>query len=332
MTTLGATAEEARATLQQLRQSLWLDDQTRALFVEWTVYNANTNLFCVVTFTLEMPGTGGFYKYPYIQSVRLYRYTANFQMFIMAVEIIFLLYIFYYSYVEVSKYRQQRAEYFHCIWNWVEITSILICLSLVSVYIYRDVVTKRLKLERSWDEFISFHLAANVDDAFAYLFGFLVIISTVKFLHLLRLNPRMYLLTTVMSKSCLELIAFTILTAVYMCSYTVLVNLFFGPHLHNYHTYKMAFSSLFNLLLGTFDHKELMIVNRFVAPVIIISYEVIALYLYMNLFIAALNLAMTDVRRNPVYSEDGKLGLLLIDKMLSLLGIDNRTLQKHLNR
>ncbi|XP_072051916.1 polycystin-1-like protein 2 [Amphiura filiformis] len=331
MANLGATSEEALQILNQLRESRWLDDLTRALFVEWTVYNANTNLFCVVTFTLEMPETGGFFKYPYIQSVRLYRSVASFHLFMFVIEFIFLLYVFYYTYVEISKYRQQRRQYFRCIWNWVEFTSIILCYSIISVYIYRFVVMKRLNTSHSWEKFVSFHQAASVADAFIYLFAFLVIISTVKILHLLRLNPRMYLLTTVISQSATELVAFSILVLAYLCSFTVLANLFFGAHLYNYHSYKMAFVNLFNFLLGSFNHKELLDVNRYAAPIIVITYEAFALYLFMNLFISALSVAMTNVRRKPVYSEDGKLGLLLIDKLLSLLGIDNKKLQKHLN-
>ncbi|XP_072050225.1 polycystin-1-like protein 2 [Amphiura filiformis] len=330
MAHLNATPKEALQMLNQLRESSWLDELTRALFVEWTVYNANTNLFCVVTFTLEMPGTGDFIKYPFIQSVRLYRSVANFHLFMFVIELIFLIYVLYYTYVEISNFRQQGRKYFKCVWNWVEFTSIMLCYSIISVYIYRFVVMKRLDTSHSWDEFVSFQHAANVANAFIYLFAFLVIISTIKFLHLMRLNPRMYLLTTAMSLSAAELVAFSILLFMYLCSFTVLANLLFGSYLYNYYNYKQAFASLFNVLLGDIEYEELLDVNGYVAPIIVLTYQAIATYLFVNLFIAALNEAMIQVRRNPVYSEDGKLGLLLIDTLLSLLGFDNRSLQKHL--
>lgn len=44
--------------LQYLFDNRWLDTLTRALFVEFTVYNANVNLFCCVTLTLETSGLG----------------------------------------------------------------------------------------------------------------------------------------------------------------------------------------------------------------------------------------------------------------------------------
>ncbi|EGV94032.1 Polycystic kidney disease protein 1-like 2 [Cricetulus griseus] len=44
--------------LQYLFDNSWLDTLTRAVFVEFTVYNANVNLFCIVTLTLENSGLG----------------------------------------------------------------------------------------------------------------------------------------------------------------------------------------------------------------------------------------------------------------------------------
>lgn len=45
-------------TLEYLFRNKWLDDYTRAIFVEFTVYNANVNLFCIVTLLLETAAVG----------------------------------------------------------------------------------------------------------------------------------------------------------------------------------------------------------------------------------------------------------------------------------
>lgn len=44
--------------LQYLYDNTWLDVYTRAIFVEFTVYNANVNLFCIVTLMLESTAVG----------------------------------------------------------------------------------------------------------------------------------------------------------------------------------------------------------------------------------------------------------------------------------
>lgn len=44
--------------LQYLYDNKWIDVYTQAVFVEFTVYNANVNLFCIVTLMFETTATG----------------------------------------------------------------------------------------------------------------------------------------------------------------------------------------------------------------------------------------------------------------------------------
>lgn len=44
--------------LQHLYDNTWIDVYTQAVFVEFTVYNANVNLFCIVTLMFETTATG----------------------------------------------------------------------------------------------------------------------------------------------------------------------------------------------------------------------------------------------------------------------------------
>lgn len=44
--------------LKYLHNNTWLDVYTQAIFVEFTVYNANVNLFCIATLMLETTAIG----------------------------------------------------------------------------------------------------------------------------------------------------------------------------------------------------------------------------------------------------------------------------------
>ena len=47
------------AIIRELREFLWIDRATRIVAIDFTVYNANVNLFCVVKLAFEFPPTGG---------------------------------------------------------------------------------------------------------------------------------------------------------------------------------------------------------------------------------------------------------------------------------
>ena len=48
----------------------WLNLYTRAIFVEFTLYNANVNLFVNVVLLFEVPATGGALTMIFVQPFR----------------------------------------------------------------------------------------------------------------------------------------------------------------------------------------------------------------------------------------------------------------------
>ena len=58
---------------QELREYLWIDRSTRIVMVDFTVYNANINLFCVVKLIFEFPATGGVIPSQEFMTVKLIR-------------------------------------------------------------------------------------------------------------------------------------------------------------------------------------------------------------------------------------------------------------------
>ena len=55
------------------QESLWVSRATRAVFVDFAVYNANINLFCVVKLIFEFPATGGVISSSEYMTVKLIR-------------------------------------------------------------------------------------------------------------------------------------------------------------------------------------------------------------------------------------------------------------------
>ena len=45
---LGSNKADSLEIIAQLKNNLWLDRGTRAVFTDFSVYNANINLFCII--------------------------------------------------------------------------------------------------------------------------------------------------------------------------------------------------------------------------------------------------------------------------------------------
>ena len=53
------TRDSATAVVDELMQYKWIDGLTRAVFVEFLLYNPNVNLYAISMLNFEFPETGG---------------------------------------------------------------------------------------------------------------------------------------------------------------------------------------------------------------------------------------------------------------------------------
>ncbi|MBN3315187.1 PK1L2 protein, partial [Atractosteus spatula] len=140
---LGPDLQNATSVLQYLFDNTWLDVYTRAMFVEFTVYNANVNLFCIVTLILETTAVGAFQHRTELKNVRLYQSTGGLHVFVMASEVIYFLFILHYMFIQGKRMKEQKWAYFQSKWNLLELAIILLSWSALSVFIKRTLLGNR---------------------------------------------------------------------------------------------------------------------------------------------------------------------------------------------
>ena len=141
MANLGETKENALQVLRDLKTSHWIDIYTRAVFLEFNVYNANTGLFSLVTLLTEWLPSGGVFYYQSIETVFLYRYTGAGGLMAIFTECLCALITLIVLIREIVKLFQQRGSYFKNPWNILQLTVISLVIAAFSMYIYRTMWT-----------------------------------------------------------------------------------------------------------------------------------------------------------------------------------------------
>ena len=74
---LGDSLNSSQATLADLENSGWIDMYTRAVFVEFNVFNPGSGLANLVRVLLELPNTGDNIWSSRMETVQLYRYSGQ---------------------------------------------------------------------------------------------------------------------------------------------------------------------------------------------------------------------------------------------------------------
>lgn len=75
---------------------------------------------------VEFPATGGAIPSWQIRTVKLIRYVSVWDFFIVACEIVFCVFIFYYVVEEILELRIHKLQYFTSIWNILDVVVILV--------------------------------------------------------------------------------------------------------------------------------------------------------------------------------------------------------------
>ncbi|XP_063168976.1 polycystin-1-like protein 2 [Candoia aspera] len=320
---LGMDSTNATRILQYLLDNTWLDSFTRAVFVEFTVYNANVNLFCIVSLMFETSALGAFFPRAELQSIRLYPYTDGLHIFVVAAEIIYFLFVIYYMVEQGKLLRALKWNYFHSKWNLLELAIILISWSALSVFVRRMILGLRdiSYYQEHKDEFVSFNQTATVDAVLGYLIAFLVLLSTVKLWHLLRLNPKLNMITSTLRRAWGDISGFATVIIIMFLAYSIATNLIYGWKLNSYKTLFDSAETMVSLQLGIFNYEEVLDYNPILGSFLIGSCIIFMTFVVLNLFISVILVAFSEEQKHYQASEEEEIVDLMLKKMCSFLGI-----------
>ena len=294
---LDSTRLTSMKKIQDLQIHDWIDRHTRAIFAEFTVYNAQTNFFGVVTMLTEILPTGGYHQYPKINTIRLYRYTGPEQLVVMAFEFVFFAFLCAYVYSEAKQLFVLGKKYLADPWNYIEI--LVICSSFSAIFLYlAQLGFTKLAIRRmraNPEAFISFDYIIFLNEAYMGTLGFAVFCAFLKFLKLLRFNRRMSMLVQTVKVSSAPLFSFFFMFLLFFMAYTQAAFLLFGPVNENYSSFVGAAETMLSMTLGGFDFIGLQDANRLVGPIFFISYMVFIFLVLVNVFLSIVNDSFAEV-------------------------------------
>ena len=124
---LKADKKVAQLTIEELKQNLWIEWGTRVVFVDFTVYNANMNMFAVVKLVFEFPAAGGVLPTSFYTGMKLIRYRSVYDYFIMAAEFLLVAFLLFYCVEEVFELGNLKKRYFHGFYNNLDYVVIIMC-------------------------------------------------------------------------------------------------------------------------------------------------------------------------------------------------------------
>nr|XP_031314018.1 polycystic kidney disease protein 1-like 3 [Camelus dromedarius] len=319
---LGRNSTTAMRVLQQLEQSQWLDRYTKGLFVEFVVFNANVNLFCVVTLILESNNIGAFFTSVKLDILTSLQTSKDFAWSVIS-QVIYYLLVCYYVFIQGRQLKQQRWRFFTRKRNILDMSIILISFVILGLDMKFISLHKEnmAQYHCDRDRFINFYEAVKVNSAVIHLMGFLVLLATVQLWNLLRQNLRLQVIGRTLSKAWDEVLGFLLVILILLSGYAIAFNLLFGWSISDYRTLFSSAVTVVGLLMGISHYKEAIALNPVLGSFLILTSVVSMVLVIINLFVSAILMSFGKERKSLKTQKEAALTDMLLQKLSSLLGI-----------
>ncbi|XP_032986634.1 polycystic kidney disease 2-like 1 protein isoform X2 [Rhinolophus ferrumequinum] len=303
---LPGSRQGSAEALRDLQEGLWLDRGTRVVFIDFSVYNANINLFCVLRLVVEFPATGGAIPSWQIRTVKLIRYVSSWDFFIVGCEIIFCIFIFYYVVEEILELHIHRLSYLSSIWNILDLVVILLSIVAVGFHIFRTLEVNRLmgKLLQQPNMYADFEFLAFWQTQYNNMNAVNLFFAWIKIFKYISFNKTMTQLSSTLARCAKDILGFAVMFFIVFFAYAQLGYLLFGTQVENFSTFIKCIFTQFRIILGDFDYNAIDNANRILGPAYFVTYVFFVFFVLLNMFLAIINDTYSEVKEELAGQKD----------------------------
>ena len=298
---LGYTKASALRVITNLQNNSWIDEKTRAVLIEFMVFDSSTNLFSAVSYIYEALPLGGAATFKRINTMSLYGATGK-RSFSAVCELIVLLMVFYFITAEAVKIWKEKCSYFKSAWAYVEMAQILSAIATVVLSIFQRYYTTKLvnRIHANPFETSSFHYTVMWSDLENALIAVLVFILTIKVLKILQFNEHISSLAASMVRCRAKIVSYSAVFMVAFLAFMQVALLVFGSTTKVYSSVSEVFRTQFGLFIGgDTDYQDLKSANRIIGPIYFFLFMTTMASILINMFLAILNESYREVRVYP---------------------------------
>ncbi|XP_072028186.1 polycystin-1-like protein 2 [Amphiura filiformis] len=310
VTVLKDNYNDTMEQINQLYEEAWIDQYTRAVFVEMSCYNAQVNLFAAVTFLLEFLPAGGGHPIYRVDAFRLLTYSAGMDHIRLTCEVIYFIFSMYFIIKECMAIRKEKRMYWKKFWNWAEWCIIGFSIATAGVYFTRlyvtDQVLDKLSAARKSSDtvYVSLQYIAYLTEIYNYFLGWVVFMSSLKFIKLLRFNRRIGLLSATICNAASDLMQFGFMFTIAFLGFTTVFYLVFNGKLYDYATYINTFETLLTTMLNKFSYRDIYQEERIMGPLLFFFFMIFVSFMLINVFLTIINLSFTVVQHNMMQKQN----------------------------
>uniref|UniRef100_A0A452J302 Polycystin 1, transient receptor potential channel interacting n=1 Tax=Gopherus agassizii TaxID=38772 RepID=A0A452J302_9SAUR len=248
---LGNSSAKARRTLADLRASNWINERTRAVFLEFTQYNVDVNLYVVVMLLLELPSVRLAVPSIIILPYQMLRLGTGLDL-PLALVISLLIFSVAFLLPELSLLSQEGASCLGQSRCWLQLLLALLSIAVGALH-FAHIWLADVQLEHYWGHrqaFTSFYEVALLAQMEVCLSALLLTITMLKIVRQLRFVRRWSAFGKTFQHALRDLVAVMLIFLLLLLVYAQCGYLAFSATVEEFRTFQCAFYALLSALHG----------------------------------------------------------------------------------
>nr|XP_033817429.1 polycystin-1-like isoform X2 [Geotrypetes seraphini] len=298
---LGNSSEEAQRVLRELQNTYWISKRSRAVFVEFTQYNADVNLYAAVALLFEFPRAGSAVSTLTVLPFHMLQLSKGLD-FPLAMAVCLLIFGVGFLVPELVLLFRERGLYLRQGRCWIQRLLALLSVAIGLLH-FACVWMADIQLEKyrqNHQAFTSFYKVAILQQMEIGLSALLLMVTVLRTAQQLRYVKRWSVFEKTFQHALVDLFATTcllfLLTLIYaQCGYLV-----FHTTVEEFRTFSCSFFSLLSVLHGKIRFYPLLQHSPILGGIYIVSY-VVGLFFIGGWFLCAIVLHSYQGVRAEMY-------------------------------
>lgn len=165
--------------LTKLQQFKWIDEKTRIVIIQMTLYNPNVQLFTSITFRMEILSSRAIISNAHFEPIDLEIFSSLLQMISMIIYIIYILYLMFIEFELIIKF---KLKY----WSMIQLGIIGCSWASVAIYVWRFKQSNRIRellaQTNNKNVHVNLELTIYFNNILTNLLGFCCFFGLIKFI------------------------------------------------------------------------------------------------------------------------------------------------------
>jgi polycystin 1L2 len=246
---LTGSLNELQSNLTLLRKLNWIDRQTRAIFIQFLLFNPNINMFAYLNILFEILPSGNMINSIQIDTIKLYSNTKSTSILLIVYFILICLMLI----KEIPIMNKMKWKYLIQFWKLVNLFIISFSIASFAVsfnFYYNQQKSLDLISQTQGYSYINFQGLTISNNLLIILLALSCFFSSIKFIRLFRFNKKILFFSKVFKKCLNNMINFSFIFLVFLFAFIQIMYFSFNDQVKDFKSFTTSIMTVFNILIS----------------------------------------------------------------------------------